>query len=102
VGHDPRWVINATGVIVHTNLGRAPWAEHVAEVIDDATDYLLLEIDRETGRRGRRFRLAEDHLIALTGAEDALVTNNNAAARSASAATAASWSSATPNAREAR
>ncbi len=80
VGHDPRWVINATGVIVHTNLGRAPWAEHAAEAIDDATDYLLLEIDRATGRRGRRFRLAEDHLVALTGAEDALVTNNNAAA----------------------
>jgi L-seryl-tRNA(Ser) seleniumtransferase len=40
----------------------------------------MLEIDRETGRRGSRFRLAEEHLIALTGAEDALVTNNNAAA----------------------
>jgi L-seryl-tRNA(Ser) seleniumtransferase len=79
-GHDPVWVINATGVIVHTNLGRAPWAEHAAEVIDDATDYILLEIDRATGRRGRRFRQAEEHLIALTGAEDALVTNNNAAA----------------------
>lgn len=79
-GHDPVWVINATGVIVHTNLGRAPWSEHAAEAIDEATDYLLLEIDRETGRRGRRLRLAEEHLIALTGAEDALVTNNNAAA----------------------
>ena len=41
---------------------------------------MLLEIDRETGRRGARFRRAEEHLIALTGAEDALVTNNNAAA----------------------
>ena len=41
---------------------------------------LLLEIDRETGRRGARFRQAEEHLVALTGAEDALVTNNNAAA----------------------
>ncbi len=79
-GHDPAWVINATGVIVHTNLGRAPWAEHAAEVIAEATDYLLLEIDRDTGRRGRRFRIAEEHLIALTGAEDAFVTNNNAAA----------------------
>lgn len=80
VGHDPVWVINGTGVIVHTNLGRAPWAEHAAEAIDEATDYLLLEIDRTTGRRGHRFRQAEEHLIALTGAEDALVTNNNAAA----------------------
>ena len=43
-------------------------------------DYLLLEIDRTTGRRGARVRVAEDHLVALTGAEDALVTNNNAAA----------------------
>jgi L-seryl-tRNA(Ser) seleniumtransferase len=80
VGHDPVWAINATGVIVHTNLGRAPWAEHAAEVLDDATEYVVLEIDRETGRRGRRLRLAEEHLIALTGAEDAFITNNNAAA----------------------
>ena len=42
--------------------------------------YLLLELDRATGRRGARARVAEDHLVALTGAEDALVTNNNAAA----------------------
>jgi L-seryl-tRNA(Ser) seleniumtransferase len=65
-------------VIVHTNLGRAPWP--AAAAIEAATGYTLLEIDRDTGRRGRRFRLAEEHLIALTGAEDALVTNNNAAA----------------------
>ena len=45
-----------------------------------ATDYLLLELDRATGKRGARARVAEDHLVALTGAEDALVTNNNAAA----------------------
>ena len=45
-----------------------------------ARDYLLLELDRATGRRGQRARVAEDHLVALTGAEDALVTNNNAAA----------------------
>ncbi|HYH93437.1 MAG TPA: L-seryl-tRNA(Sec) selenium transferase [Candidatus Saccharimonadales bacterium] len=73
-------VINATGVIVHTNLGRAPWPTATYDGIADATDYLLLEIDRTTGRRGARLRRAEDHLIALTGAEDALVTNNNAAA----------------------
>jgi L-seryl-tRNA(Ser) seleniumtransferase len=74
-------VINATGVIVHTNLGRAPWPAEVAALLGEvATDYLLLELDRETGRRGRRFRAAEDALVALTGAEDALVTNNNAAA----------------------
>ena len=74
-------VINATGVIVHTNLGRAPWAAEVAaSTAALAGRYLLLELDRETGRRGARVRTAEEHLIALTGAEDALVTNNNAAA----------------------
>jgi L-seryl-tRNA(Ser) seleniumtransferase len=74
-------VINATGVIVHTNLGRAPWAGAVAQAAADlAGRYLLLELDRETGRRGSRVRTAEEHLVALTGAEDAFVTNNNAAA----------------------
>jgi L-seryl-tRNA(Ser) seleniumtransferase len=73
-------VINATGVIVHTNLGRAPWPTAAIEAARAAGDYLLLELDRETGRRGARFRQAEEHLIALTGSEDALVTNNNAAA----------------------
>jgi L-seryl-tRNA(Ser) seleniumtransferase len=73
--------INATGVIVHTNLGRAPWpAAAIEAAAIAARDYLLLELDRESGRRGARFRDAEDHLVALTGAEDALVTNNNAAA----------------------
>jgi L-seryl-tRNA(Ser) seleniumtransferase len=74
-------VINATGVIVHTNLGRAPWPVGVAGALAElASEYLLLELDRETGRRGARARVAEDHLVALTGAEDAYVTNNNAAA----------------------
>jgi L-seryl-tRNA(Ser) seleniumtransferase len=74
-------VINATGVIVHTNLGRAPWPRAAIEAAAAAAGgYLLLELDRETGRRGARFREAEEHLVALTGAEDALVTNNNAAA----------------------
>jgi L-seryl-tRNA(Ser) seleniumtransferase len=73
--------INATGVIIHTNLGRAPWPPAAIEAaVAAAGDYLLLELDRDSGRRGARFRDAEDHLVALTGAEDALVTNNNAAA----------------------
>ena len=77
----PSAVINATGVIVHTNLGRAPWPAAVTGGIAAlATRYQLLELDRATGRRGPRARIAEDHLVALTGAEDALVTNNNAAA----------------------
>jgi L-seryl-tRNA(Ser) seleniumtransferase len=74
-------VINATGVLVHTNLGRAPGPASVAAgAAALAADYLLLELDRATGRRGARARVAEDHLVALTGAQDAFVTNNNAAA----------------------
>lgn len=74
-------VINASGVVIHTNLGRAPWADvAIAAAQAAAWEPLLLEMDRASGRRGARFRLAEEHLIALTGAEDALITNNNAAA----------------------
>ncbi|MEP6638900.1 MAG: L-seryl-tRNA(Sec) selenium transferase, partial [Chloroflexota bacterium] len=74
-------VINATGVILHTNLGRAPWPAAAIEAARRAAKtYSLLEFDRTAGRRGPRFRAAEEHLIALTGAEDALVTVNNAAA----------------------
>ena len=74
-------VLNATGVILHTNLGRAPWAvEAIAAAQAAAAGYSLLEFDREAGRRGPRFRAAERHLVALTGADDALVTINNAAA----------------------
>ena len=77
----PARVINATGVLIHTNLGRAPWPEAAILAAAAATrEPLLLELDPVTGRRGRRFRVAEDHLVALTGAEDALVTNNGAAA----------------------
>jgi L-seryl-tRNA(Ser) seleniumtransferase len=77
-GGPPMRVINATGVIVHTNLGRAPWPEAAIRAAEAATrEPLFLELDPETGKRGRR---AEEHLVALTGAEDALVTNNCAAA----------------------
>ncbi len=73
--------LNATGVILHTNLGRAPWpAVAIEAATRAAAGYSLLEFDRAEGRRGPRFRVAEEHLIALTGAEDALVTINNAAA----------------------
>ena len=76
-----RGAINATGVILHTNLGRAAWPAAAIEAARFAASVpSLLELDEETGRRGRRFRAAEDEVIALTGAEDALVTNNNAAA----------------------
>ena len=74
-------VINATGVIIHTNLGRSVWPEAAIVAATRAADEpILLELDRASGRRGRRFRAAEEHLVALTGAEDALITNNNAAA----------------------
>ncbi|MBI3751347.1 MAG: L-seryl-tRNA(Sec) selenium transferase, partial [Chloroflexi bacterium] len=74
-------VINATGVLIHTNLGRATWpVAAIRAAVAAAGGPLLLELDPESGRRGRRYRAAEDALIALTGAEDALVTNNNAAA----------------------
>ncbi len=74
-------VLNATGVILHTNLGRAPWPAAAIEAAGRAAEtYSLLEFDRAAGHRGPRFRAAEAHLIALTGAEDALVTVNNAAA----------------------
>ena len=77
----PDAVINATGVIIHTNLGRAPWPRAAIEAAERAAATpLFLELDRDTGRRGRRYRAAEELLITLTGAEDALVTNNNAAA----------------------
>jgi L-seryl-tRNA(Ser) seleniumtransferase len=74
-------VINATGVIIHTNLGRAPLAapaiDRVAEV---ARGYASLEYDLERGTRGRRDVHAEALLRRLTGAEAAVVVNNNAAA----------------------
>ncbi len=74
-------VINATGVIVHTNLGRVAWAAAALEAARLAAEGpTLLEMDRATGRRGPRFRAAEEHLVALTGADDALVVTNNAAA----------------------
>jgi L-seryl-tRNA(Ser) seleniumtransferase len=77
----PSRAINATGVIVHTNLGRAPWADTAIEAAGRAAGgYLLLELDRATGQRGARFREPEVHLVALTGADDALAVNNNAAA----------------------
>ena len=77
----PTAVINATGVILHTNLGRAPWPEAaIAAAAAAAADYGYLELDPQTGRRGPRYRAAEDHLVALTGAADALIVNNNASA----------------------
>ena len=81
IGSGPASVINASGVIVHTNLGRAPWPRVAIEAARSAAaDPLFLELDGSTGRRSARYRAAEEHLIALTGADDGLVVNNNAAA----------------------
>ena len=76
-----RRVINATGVIVHTNLGRAPLAETALDRVRDiARGYSNLEYDLATGRRGSRQDHVSEALRRLTGAEAALVVNNNAAA----------------------
>jgi L-seryl-tRNA(Ser) seleniumtransferase len=74
-------VINATGVILHTNLGRAPLPERAARAAARAArSYTDIEVDRQTGRRGQRGSHAETLLTALTGAEGAMVVNNCAAA----------------------
>jgi L-seryl-tRNA(Ser) seleniumtransferase len=81
--HEPSLdrVINATGVIVHTNLGRAPLAATAARrVAELATGYVNLEYDLARGRRGRRDVHAERLLCLATGADAAVVVNNNAAA----------------------
>lgn len=76
-----RGVVNATGVVLHTNLGRACLAARAAQAASDvAQSYSTLEYDVESGGRGRRGAHVEALLQKLTGAERALVVNNNAAA----------------------
>jgi L-seryl-tRNA(Ser) seleniumtransferase len=77
----PRVVINATGVIIHTNLGRAPLsAEAIDAMTAIAAGYSDLEYNLEQGERGSRLDVVEDMLKRVTGAEAALVVNNNAGA----------------------
>ena len=76
-----RPVINATGIILHTGLGRAPLAKAALEdIIDVANGYGSVEVDIETGQRSQRVRAVERRLRELTGAEAAAVCNNNAGA----------------------
>jgi L-seryl-tRNA(Ser) seleniumtransferase len=74
-------VINATGVILHTNLGRAPLCpEALLRIVEVGSGYSNLEFDLAKGERGHRYDHVREILCALTGAEDALIVNNNAAA----------------------
>jgi L-seryl-tRNA(Ser) seleniumtransferase len=75
-----RPVINATGVVLHTNLGRAPLSEAAVRAVLDATGYSTVEFDLATGGRGSRTAHAADLALRLTGAEAAHVVNNGAAA----------------------
>jgi L-seryl-tRNA(Ser) seleniumtransferase len=76
-----RRAINATGVILHTALGRAVWPEEVTRSVgEDLAGYVILAIDRETGRRSERHNRVEGLICELTGAEAATVVNNNAGA----------------------
>ncbi len=74
-------VVNTTGVILHTNLGRALLSDETKEAIwNVANSYSTLELDVKTGKRGSRYAHVEEIITRLTGAESALVVNNNAAA----------------------
>jgi L-seryl-tRNA(Ser) seleniumtransferase len=76
-----RRVLNGTGVVIHTNLGRAPLADAAVDAVAEAArGYVNLELDLQTGRRGARDAHVAALLAQLTGAQDALVVNNGAAA----------------------
>lgn len=78
---DPVRVVNATGVLIHTNLGRAPLSESARRAVGGAAaGYQSVEIDLETGRRGSRGKKLRELLASFLGTEDAIAVNNNAAA----------------------
>src|SRR5690625_15324 len=76
-----RSVINATGVVLHTNLGRVRLSKQaIKQIANIASAYSTLEYNVESGTRGSRHTIVEDYITHLTGAEAAMVVNNNAAA----------------------
>jgi L-seryl-tRNA(Ser) seleniumtransferase len=76
-----RKVINATGIVVHTNLGRSPLSQKALEnIFEVASGYSTLEYDVSTGGRGKRYSHIRRLLVDVTGAEDGIVVNNNAGA----------------------
>jgi L-seryl-tRNA(Ser) seleniumtransferase len=75
-----RPVINATGILLHTGLGRAPLAKEAIQAMADVAEYASVELDLATGERSQRVAAVEKLLKELTGAEAAAVVNNNAAA----------------------
>ncbi|MCL2189618.1 MAG: L-seryl-tRNA(Sec) selenium transferase [Defluviitaleaceae bacterium] len=76
-----RWVINGTGIVLHTNLGRAPLAQEALDAINETSrGYSTLEYDIKNAKRGSRHTLVESLLCSVTNAETAMVVNNNAAA----------------------
>jgi len=76
-----RKVINGTGVVVHTNMGRSILAEEAQQaILNSCSGYNNLELDLNTGQRGSRYNIISELLCKITGAEAALVVNNNAAA----------------------
>lgn len=81
LGTSMKRAVNGTGIILHTGLGRAPFAGDARQALNEtAAGYCTLQIDCETGKRGDRHAHVEGLLQKLTGAESALVVNNNAAA----------------------
>jgi L-seryl-tRNA(Ser) seleniumtransferase len=80
-GRRTRRVINATGVVIHTNLGRAPLSNDAIEaIVREAAGYCTVEYDLDSGKRGKRGERAESLICHLTGAEAAIIVNNCAAA----------------------
>lgn len=75
-----RGAINATGVVLHTNLGRAPWSPEAVKAASQAAAAAVLEVDPISGQRGKRERAVQELLVQITGAEAGLPVNNNAAA----------------------